>query len=126
MISQNSHTVENLFSDKPIQLKLFQNIKQFIQSIGQVESSVSKTQVAFKNHRQFAWVWLPMPRDTKRPPNSIVLSFSLEKHLNSPQIVQVVEPYPGRWMHHVIIQKSSDLNEEVQGWLKESYQLSKG
>jgi hypothetical protein len=122
---QSSFTIEEIFSDKPVQLKLYQHIRQLIESIGQAEIKVSKTQIAFKNHKQFAWVWLPLPWDKKRPPNSIVLSFSLGKRIENSQIVQVVEPYPGRWMHHVIIQNSSDLNKEVQQWLKEAYEFGK-
>ncbi len=57
----------------------------------------------------------------KRPPNSLVLSFALGKQLTAPQIVQAVEPYPGRWMHHVIIQDEPDLNEDVRGWLAEAF-----
>ena len=126
MKSQNNFTIEELFVDKPVQLKLFQYIERFIESLGRVEIKVSKTQVAFKNKKQFAWVWLPMPSDKKRPPKSIVLSFSLGKPVDNPQIVQVVEPYPGRWMHHVIIQDNTDINEEVKGWLKEAYDFGLG
>ncbi len=85
---------------------------------------VSKTQIAFVNRRQFAWVWLPLPWDKRRPSNSIVLSFALSKQIKDKQIVQAVQPYPGRWMHHIIIEKENDINDKVRKWLSQAYDLA--
>ncbi len=104
-----------LFSDKPRQLGLFSLVREYIRSIGQAAVKESRTQVAFARRRQFAWVWLPQPWERKRPPGSIVLSFSLPRRVTDPRIAQAIEPYPGRWMHHVIIAGEPDFDDEVRG-----------
>ncbi len=38
-----------------------------------------------------------------------------------PRIAQVVEPYLVRWMHHVILEKESDVDDVVRGWLRAAY-----
>ncbi len=121
MPAQDDWTIDKLFGGKAIQAKLYQHIRAFVETLGPVTIKVTKTQVSFANGRQFAWVWLPMEWAKNRPPNSIVLSFSLGEHLRHAMIVQVVEPYPGRWMHHVIVQDESDLNDDVRGWLTDAF-----
>ncbi len=92
-----------------------------IGELGNVKIKMTKSQVAFLRERQFAWVWFPMSWDKTRPANSLVLSFALGTRITHPRIVQVVEPYPGRWMHHVIIEKETDVDGVVRGWLREAY-----
>ena len=121
MTDRDTWTIDKLFAGKPIQSRLYQYVRAFIETLGPVTIKVTKTQVAFANVRQFAWVWLPMEWAKNRPPNSVVLSFALGKHITHSQIVQAVEPYPGRWMHHVIIQNESDLNEDVRRWLGQAF-----
>jgi hypothetical protein len=113
--------VQKFFLGKSTQHHLFDLLKQYIQTLGFVEMKVTKSQISFSNKRQFAWVWLPMPWDKKRPKDSTVLSFSLGEKTVHPQIVQIVEPYPGRFMHHVILEKESDINDDVKKWLKRAY-----
>lgn len=125
MNSQNDWSVEKFFIEKPIQLKLFHHISEFINSLGQVKIKTTKSQISFAGKRQFAWVWLPMEWDKKRTPHSIILSFSLQERINNPQIVQVIESYPGKWMHHVVIQNTSDINELVRKWLTEAYNFGR-
>ncbi len=121
MPAQDHWTIDRLFAGKPIQSRLYRHISAFIETLGPVVIKVTKTQVSFATGRQFAWVWLPMEWAKNRPPNCIVLSFALARHLTHPQIVQAVEPYPGRWMHHLIVQDESDLNEDVRRWLAEAF-----
>lgn len=125
MNSQNEWTIEKFFAEKPIQLKLFLRINEFISSLGQVKIKATKSQISFAGKRQFSWIWIPMEWDIKRPPNSIVLSLSLGKHIKNSQIAQVIESYPGRWMHHIIIKTEKDFNKAVQKWLKEAYDFGK-
>lgn len=116
-------TLEEFFLKKPKQLQLFCILKKFIESLGSVTMKVTKTQISFSCQKQFAWIWLPQPWDTKRPQRSVVLSFSLDKKVKHPIIVESVESYPGRWMHHLIICTENDLNKEVKGWLEEAYRF---
>ncbi len=124
MTIRDEATAEKLFIGKPVQFRLYRHVRDFITSIGQVGLDVRKTQISFGWKKKFAWVWLPMEWDTRRPPTSIVVSFALGEPIDDPRIVQVVEPRPGRWMHHVIIQTESDLNEDVKGWLRQAYEFA--
>lgn len=83
-----------------------------------------KSQIAFGTKTKFAWVWLPQPWDKNRPENSIVLTFGLGRQIKDDRIAQAVEPYPGRWTHHVIIKNEADLDEYLRGWITEAYGFS--
>ena len=124
MHAKSKDSIVFFFGDNPFQLKLFKIIRQYIDSIGVSSMKVTKTQISFANKRQFAWIWIPLANSKKRPPNSIVLSFSLENQITHPKIVEVVEPYRGRNMHHVIIGKADDFNEKVKSWLSEAYKFA--
>jgi hypothetical protein len=115
--------IETFFFKQPKQKSLFLAVEQMIHSIGPATIQVMKSQISFGTHTKFAWVWLSPPSN-KRPENSIVLTFGVGRHIESEQIVQAVEPYPGRWTHHVIIQNEADLNNDVNQWLREAYAFS--
>jgi hypothetical protein len=115
-------TLEKLFVGRPEPLRLFRLVKLYIESLGQIETKVTKTQVSFGAKTKFAWVWLPQLWNKKHPENSIALTFAFDHQLTDPQIVESVEPHPGRWTHHVIIEKDADLDVKVRQWLKEAYE----
>jgi hypothetical protein len=120
MLSQNQN-IKKYFSLKPSQLYLFNIIYDRCIDIGPIKIKVSKTQISFANRRQFAWIWLPLPWDKRRPPHSIVLSFALPKQISDKKIVKAIQPYPGRWMHHMIIENGNNVNSKVCKWLKQAY-----
>lgn len=117
-------TVEGLFAGRPVSMALFHALRLYIESLGPVRMEAMKSQISFGTRTKFAWVWLPMPWAKNRPENSIVLTFGLRRHVEHERIVQAVEPRPGRWTHHVIIEEQADLDEDVRAWLREAYDLS--
>jgi adenylate kinase family enzyme len=121
MKAPGTFAVESLFEGYPRSLALFQHIRRYIESLGSVKIEAAKTQVSFGMKRKFAWVWLPQMWIKKQPRDSIVLTFSLPRRVEDPRIKQAVEPRPGRWTHHVVIQKEADLDDQVKQWLKEAY-----
>ncbi|MGJ7922858.1 DUF5655 domain-containing protein [Neobacillus sp. LXY-4] len=116
--------VQSFFSHQAGQIALYLETERMINSIGPAEVEVKKTQISFGTNTKFAWIWLPEKRSKKRPKNSIILSFSVGRRIENEQIVEAVEPYPGRWLHHIIIQDESDLNKLVFTWLCEAYTFS--
>lgn len=106
------------------QISLYLAVEEMINSIGPVSIEVMKSQISFGTKTKFAWVWKPQTWSKKRPENSIVLTFGVGRHIQNEKIVEAVEPYPGRWTHHVIIQNNSDLNNDVYQWLCEAYAFS--
>lgn len=59
----------------------------------------------------------------KRQDTSITLTFDLNRRIDDGRIEEVVVPHPGRFTHHVIIEKESDLDQEVREWLRKAYEL---
>lgn len=116
--------VEAFFAGKPETKALFMAVERKIRAIGPAIITVTKTQISFATRTQFAWVWMPLATDRKRPLHSLVLSFGCGRQIVHDQIVEAVEPYPGRWTHHVIIAEEADLTGVLDVWLLEAYRFS--
>ncbi len=123
MKTPGTWTLEELFAGRPGALALFHFVRRYIESLGPVKMEVMKTQVSFGAKTKFAWVWLPQLWIKKRVEHSITLTFDLNRRIDDGRIEEVVEPRPGRFTHHVIIEKESDLDQEVREWLREAYEL---
>jgi len=113
------------FADYPNQLDLFKVVRQILESFGPVIVDVMKTQISFGTNYKFAWVWLPQKWGIKQTEDSMVLSFGLDRLIKDPRIKEVISPYPGRWIHHLVINRAELLDSNVSGWLGEAYQFSK-
>ncbi len=114
-------TIGELFEGQPGSLKLYESVRNYIESIGPVKIDISKTQVAFGVKTKFAWVWLPQMWIKKRPLNTITLALDLDHEVKDPRIKEAVEPRPGRWTHHILIDSEKDLDNKVKDWLREAY-----
>lgn len=115
---------ERLFANNPVRLRLFRAVRAMVEKLGDARIEATDSQVSFGTERKFAWVWLPPEWDRKRPADCIVLSFGLRREIKHPRIEQAVEPYPGRWTHHVVITDEGDLDSTVAEWLQEARSLS--
>ncbi len=124
-MQEENWTLEGLFKDRPACLKLYYGVEQYIKSLGDVEIGVTKTQVSFGVRTKFAWVWLPQLWTKNRPEDSITLTFDLDHQMSDHRIVETVQPGPGRWTHHVIIEKEADLDKVVKAWLAQAYEFGK-
>jgi predicted transport protein len=122
-MADDSWTLDDLFKDRPDNRKLYDVIERYIKSLGGVNVEVMKTQISFGAKTKFAWVWLPQMWTKKRPEKSVVLTFDVDHRVSDTRIVESVEPRPGRWTHHVVIEKQDDLDDVVKGWLREAYGL---
>lgn len=118
-------TVEQLFVGRSKPLALFMHIQKFIISLGAVTMEPMKTQISFGAKRKFAWVWLPQLWTSMRPENSVTLTFDLSKQVKDKKIAEAVKTRPGHWTHHVIIERKSDLDQDVKGWIRKAYLLSR-
>jgi hypothetical protein len=125
MKAPGTHTIiESLFEGRPRSLALFQHVRLYIESLGPVKVEAAKTQVSFGMKRKFAWVWLPQMWIKKQPEESIVLTFALPRRVEDRRIKEAVEPRPGRWTHHLVMQKEADLDSQVRQWLREACSLA--
>lgn len=116
------------FDQKPEALPLYTALEEKILSeIDNVSVKVSKTQIAFSNRRNFAFVsFLPARKAKDRPKTYITVTFGLGDRVNSPRIDGAVEPYPNRWTHHLLISDAAEIDGQLMGWIREAAAFSAG
>ena len=80
----------------------------------------AKTQLGFFHGCGFAW--LSQPRRRKNwPENYVVLSLGLRARLDNPRVTEAVEPYPGRWTHHILLTSETEIDPELLGWIDDAH-----
>lgn len=112
-------TPEEFFDGVPQGLALYREIARMAGDLGDVETRVSKSQIAFRRRTGFAYVWLPGRYVRSDVP--AVLSFALRERLDSPRFKEVVHPSSNVWMHHLELHDAAELDDEVRGWLRLAY-----
>ncbi|HEX6325016.1 MAG TPA: DUF5655 domain-containing protein [Jiangellaceae bacterium] len=81
--------------------------------------STSKSQVAFRRRRGFAYLWLP-GKYLRRPNVDVVLSLALSRELPSGRFKEITRSAPAIWMHHLEVHSVADLDDEMAAWLSEA------
>jgi hypothetical protein len=111
------------FSGHMEALELYRALEETLYgSFPDVNKRVQKTQISFYNRHMFACVsFTPVKRKAELPRGYLVLTLGLPAPLDSPRIAVKVEPYPGRWTHHLVLSRPSELDEELLAWIKRSY-----
>lgn len=116
-----SQAPEALFAGFPQHLPLYRAARKTITALGDdVEVEATKTQVAFRAKRRFAYLWIPR-MSLKRGPDGLYLSFDLARRVASPRIKESTEARPGLFVHHMRLASARDLDAEAKGWLREAY-----
>ena len=89
-----------------------------IDGLGQAEVRVSKSQIAFRARRGFAYVWRP-GRDVDNDVPAVLSSrYPPDK---SKRFKSVVHPSPKVWMHHLEVRDPDQVDDEVARWLRDAY-----
>lgn len=120
--------VHFFFDKSPGALPLYEAFEQKVLSeIDSVNIKVQKSQIAFSNQYNFAFVsFLPVRKAKERPESYIVVTFGLGYRVESPRIDAATEPYPNRWTHHVLVSETEEIDNELMGWVKEASIFSDG
>ena len=113
---------ERLFRGRPFALVVVQRVTETIAAIGEATMRTTKSQVAFRRRRGFAWLWPPV---FENPGVEIVLSIALSRHDASPRFKQVAHPSPHVWMHHLEVRSLDELDDEVRRWLREAFDAAR-
>ena len=116
-----------LFFDKtPDTLPLYAELeKRILAEFPDTRIKVQKTQISFYNRHLFACVsFARVRKKTERPDSYIVVTFGLNRRVDSPRIDIATEPYPNRWTHHVLISDLSEIDDELMGWIREAAEFS--
>ena len=112
-------TAEQFFAGHPDGWAAFERVSAILERLGPCEVRVTKSQVAFRRKRGFAFLWLP-GQYLAKPGSDVVLSIALGRHDDSPRFKQVAHPAPTQWMHHLEIHDLDEIDDEVARWLAEA------
>lgn len=110
---------EGLLAGNAVALAVFERVRSTLGSLGPVEVRASKSQVAFRRVRGFAYLWVP-GQYLKRPGADVVLSLALGRCAESGRFKEIVHPSPRQWMHHLEIHDVEEIDDEVVDWLREA------
>ena len=109
----------SLFAGRPFALAVVERVQAIVASIGPASIRTTKSQVAFRRRRGFAYRWPPLFGERGV---EVVLSIALGRHDTSPRFKQVAHPAPRIWMHHMEIRDLSQQDDEVTAWLRETFE----
>ena len=113
-------TLDDFFSGQGESRELFEAVRRAVDEIGPAEVRVTKSQVAFCRRKAFAWVWMPS-QYLRRKAAPLVLTLGFRYRNNSPRWKKIVEPYPGRFTHHLELHSTTEVDDEVRRWLREAW-----
>jgi hypothetical protein len=117
--------LDTFFGGHPFARAVHDHVAVMVDSCGPAETRITKSQVAFRRRRGFAYVWIP-GRYLAHPGADVVLSIALRERIESRRWKEVVQPAPGTWMHHLEVRRLQDLDDEVSGWLRAAYASAGG
>jgi len=113
-------TLAAYFAGDGASRKLFDALSAIVEQIGPAQIQVTRSQVAFRRRKAFAWAWRPAQYlGGERAP--LVLTLILRRRDVSPRWKQIVEPRPGYFTHHLELHAVADLDDEVRAWLREAW-----
>ncbi len=115
-------TLEEFFDGKEKSRQLFDMVSRAVSVSGAFELQVSKSQIAYKADKVFAWVWIPGKYIKSTVP--LVLSVSLPARDSSRRWKQIVEPACGRFMHHLELNAAEEVDDEVITWLNQAREFA--
>jgi hypothetical protein len=118
-------TLDEFFEGQPESRQLFEAVRCAVSAIGPADLSVTKSQIAFRRRKAFAWVWMP-GKYLRGQPAPLVLTFSFRGRDASPRWKEIVEPSPGRFTHHLELYSTDDIDDQVRAWLQDAWMTSGG
>lgn len=109
-------TIETLFASAgPAALALARKFVAAVKSLGDVQVLPQKTRLVFVARVRFAGI---VPRK-----DHLIATFHLQRKLRSNRIERCID-YGPRWQaHQVRIRSAADIDEQLRGWLEESYNV---
>jgi hypothetical protein len=111
---------EDLFAGSVTGLAVLAAVRDLL---ADCEIRTSKSQVAFRLRRGFAYLWRP-GQYLARPGAEVVLSIVLDRADPSPRFKEVAHPARSRWIHHLEVQDPAEIDVQVAGWLREAASLA--
>jgi hypothetical protein len=110
---------DDFFDGYPTARAVYDRVCAMLAEIGPFQERITKSQVAFRRRRGFAFLWMP-GRYLAKPTAEVVLSIALGRSDGSDRFKEVAHPAPHQWLHHLEVRRVDDLDDEVAGWLREA------
>ena len=85
---------------------------------------VQKSQISFYGRHLFGAASLPVRRKKNWPEHCLVVTLGLGRRLDSPRVAVAVEPYPGRWTHHLLLTEENQIDAELLEWFQEAWNFA--
>ena len=118
-------TPESFFAGSALGFAVFERLRGILHDFGPFDVQVTKSQLAFRRARGFAFLWRP-DQYLRHPAAEVVLSIALDHEVPSGRFKQVLSPAPGHWMHHLELHSVDDVDEEVARWLRAAFAQADG
>ena len=112
-------TAEEFFAGHPFAFAVYTRVLDMVRGLGPTDVRVSKSQVALRRRRGFAYLWMP-GQYLSHTDVDVVLSIALGRHDHSARWKEVAHPSARHWIHHLEVRAISDLDDEVTDWLREA------
>ena len=95
---------------------LYERFAELVRRCGPIEVAPTKTQVGFMVRVRFAGI-------THISDRGMTAQFALPRRLDNPRIRRVDHPAHQWYIHTFRVTSPEELDDEVLGWLKESYKM---
>ena len=113
------------FDGKPLELALYEALFRHLEmEFSEASVRVQESQISFYGRHLFSAASLPVRRKKSWPEHCIVLTIGLSHQLDSPRVAVAIEPYPGRWTHHILLSDEAQIDGELLGWLREAWEFA--
>lgn len=110
-------TVDEWLKDLgPPGIALYRRFEELIRACGEFHVAPAKTRIAFLGQVRFAGI-------TRLSDNAMVCTFALPYGIDSPRLARVEEVVPSWFVHTLVVTAPEVLDDEVQGWFRESHRL---
>ena len=113
-------TPTSLFEGVPDGLAVYLAVADLVAAVGEAEVRVTKSQIAFRRRKGFAYVWRPGQYVKSEVP--AVLSIALPRQVASDRFKEVAHPSAKVWMHHLELSDPAEIDDEVRAWLTQAYE----
>lgn len=115
----DARALDTYFAGQPEGRSIAEAVAVVVAGLGPHTVRATRSQVAFRRRRGFAWVW--RPGQYVRSDVPVVLSVSLPGRDASPRWKEVVHPSPRAWMHHLELRTVAEVDPEVREWVARAY-----
>lgn len=105
----------------PVALSVYEEVYARLGALGSFDMRTTKSQIAFRRKRGFAYLWLP-GQYLQHSDAEVVLSIALGREVRSGRFKEVVHPAERHWMHHLEVHGPDEIDDEVVEWLAEAFE----